>query len=303
MAQPFVTIIIHSNYFINMKYLLFTICLILNASNLFAQFSLRFLENQEGIKSIESTVKSGEKDTPKVKNDNTKSFDKEGRLEKYVMGSGATFEYIYEDNMVFEIIQYKRDDCKTAIEYLLEEDGKTLTIKSKYHEGKWKPENSCGRYESARDLFGADATRLFPDVKRTIPLEDYYDFIYIINYTNEGKTDEYEVLFYRGSKRWKRYSLYSIEQMKKDDNGNYLKTNFGVESYGQKRVVLSNQVLLDPQGFQLKYIGEREFYQPDGKNHKRYNYKNDDKGNWTKQNLIAPDSKTILERERTINYY
>lgn len=277
--------------------------LIIFAPAVFAQ--MPFLEKMEGVKSIQTTLITGKKETPKSTPEGINHYDQKGRLHKSVDKNGSVKTYIYEGENVIEWVQYRGDDCITAYEYQISKSKNTVIIKQKMHEGNHKPENPCERTMSESPPYrGANASGLFKDVKRKRTFEGGYFFVTVIEYTDLANKDEFKKYNYFKSRGANMYQLRTINVNKKNADGTYLSALYGVDSYGQKLIVPFQQRVKDKNGFLLGWIdGDELFSEEKHQKAEKYQYEKDKQENWIKQSGIENSSDKLMERTREIKYY
>lgn len=286
-----------------MKNIFCLFILIIFSQTVFSQ--MPFLEKMEGVKSIQTTLVTGKKETPKSTPEGINHYDQKGRISKSVDKHGSVRTYTYEGEIVIEWIQTKWDDCITAFEYHISEIENTIIVKQKMHEGNRKPENPCERTMSESPPYmGADASELFKDVKRKRTFEGDYFFVTVIEYTDVVTKEEFTKYNYFKSRGVNMYQLRSIIVYKKNADGTYFSAWYGVDSYGQKLIVPFQQKVNDENGFQLGWIDEGELFSEEKhKKSKKYNYEKDENKNWIKQSEIEKSSEKMMERTRVIKYY
>lgn len=277
--------------------------LIIFAQSVFSQ--MPFLEKMEGVKSIQTTLLTGKKESPKSTPEGVNHYDQKGRLHKSVDKNGSVRTYIYEGENVIEWIQYRGDDCITAYEYHISEVENTITVKQKMHTGNHIPENPCEREMSESPPYmGANASELFKDVKRKRTFEGDYFFVTVIEYADIKNKQEFKKYNYFKTRRANMYQLKSIIVNKKNGDGTYFSAWYGVDSYGQKLIVPFRQQINDENGFSLGWIGEEELFSEEKhKKAKKYKYEKDEDKNWIKQSELKTSSDKMKERTRIIKYY
>ncbi|MFK8005826.1 MAG: hypothetical protein AB8H03_05625 [Saprospiraceae bacterium] len=286
-----------------MKNIFCLFILIIFSPTIFAQ--LPFLEKMEGVKSIQTTLATGKKETPKSTPEGINHYDQKGRLHKSVDKHGSVRTYTYEGENVIEWVQTKWDDCITAYEYHISENENTIIVKQKMHVGNHKPENPCERMMSESPPYmGADASELFKDVKRKRKFEGDYFFVTVIEYADIKTKKEFKKYNYFKTRGANMYQLRNIIVYTKNTDGTYFSAWYGVDSYGQKLIVPYQQKVNDENGFQLGWIGEKELFSEEKhKKAKKYQYEKDENKNWIKQSEIEKSSDKIMERARVIKYY
>ena len=163
-----------------MKNIIALIFISLFCNSIVAQ--LRFIEEQKGIKKIE-TYKSPERKGGTKKLDFTQYYNPDGKIQKAEY-SWAIVNYYYENERIIEVTKRPNEDnCISAYEYIIIWDSNELIIRKYLHEGKYKPTNPCNVYQVEPDG-RVSGDHLFEGVKFQLKDDPSVEGIYTVSYTH-----------------------------------------------------------------------------------------------------------------------